>query len=395
MKHTCLGIDVGKSTLHVCWSLKTLTPREWPVQILSYKDNPNWWQDLLGWIKPHGIVCFEPTGWHLVAPLIGVITQNTNAEVWLCGHGTTGRVRNVHIGTAKTDEFDARALALVATWIADDQTPQNCRRHNLELEQQVQRLRSLVNHRQRLIKEGTRLTNRLHAFAHSIFPEIDLRFEAWYPVAVQGFITPKQIKQYVGDLPEQRDRRTTRSIERLAERLPDLEAPPYAVEAIKTTSSARAQNDWELAQVEEMIRNRCTRPPFEDTTARLLTIPCSGGDPVNVAPFHVACHGLLGTMTPDQVKSAIGISAATDTSGSIDKTRAKKGGYGPAQQRLYTWAMSLVQGQTPDNPVKDYHNRLMERGDKHRPFRSTRAKLATLMSGVARSPEGYKYDPVR
>ena len=391
MKHTCLGIDVGKSTLHVCWPLVTESPNGWPVQVLDYAATPEWWQQLLNWIAPHAIVAFEPTGWHLVAPLIGVITQYTNAEVWLCGHGMTGRVRDVHIGRAKTDVYDARALALVATWIADDKAPHNVRRHNLELEQHVQRLRSLVNHRQRLVKTSTRLINRLHAFAHSIFPEIDLRFETWFPLAVRGFITPRQIKQYVLDLPEQRDRRKTRMVERLADRLPELDPPPYALEAVKTTVSSCRQNDWELRQVEMMIRNRCTEPPFDEVTARLLTIPCSGDDPVNIAPFHVACHGLLGEMTPDQVKSAIGISAVTDTSGSIDRTRAKKGGYGPAQARLYTWAMALVKESTPSNPVQLYHYRLKQRGDKHRPFRSTRAKLATMISGVARSSQGYAY----
>jgi hypothetical protein len=95
MKHQCLGIDVGKSTLHVAWPIKTAEPRDWPVRLLDYQLDSHWWEVLIGLVAPHAIVAFEPTGWHLVAPLVSVISQYTNAEIWLCGHGTIGRVRSV------------------------------------------------------------------------------------------------------------------------------------------------------------------------------------------------------------------------------------------------------------------------------------------------------------
>jgi hypothetical protein len=390
MKHLTIGIDVGKSTLHISYPAPDTSVREWPVQIITYQDNPNWHQTLIDLIAPGAIVAFEPTGWHLVAPLVSVISQLTSAEIWLVGHGTTGRVRDVHISTAKTDEFDARALALAATWIADGNPPANCHRHNLPLEREVQRLRTLVNNTSRATKQQTRLTNRLHAFAHAMYPEIDIRFNTWLPLALQGIITPNAIKDYVADMPTDRDRRKTRRIEQLAANLPDIDVPTYAEESIQTTVHEIDEIARRLLQLRQQINFLCTREPFAETTRRLLTIPGAGGDPTRIAPFHVACHGLLDQMTPDQVKSSVGISAKTDTSGSIDRTRAQKGGYKPAQAQLYLWTMRLLSATTPPNPVQQYFERIKANGKK-KPFRAARAKLATIISGVARSPEGYKY----
>ena len=71
-----------------------------------------------------------------------------------------------------------------------------------------------------------------------------------------------------------------------------------------------------------LVREICLNAPFNETTRRLLTIPGSGCEAVNIAPFHVAAHGLLGEMTADEFKSAIGISAKTDTSGSVGMRKA-------------------------------------------------------------------------
>lgn len=348
-----VGIDIGKKAIHVCVPALEAEPRDWHVVELNYADNPAWHTDLANMLAPGAIVCFEPTGYHLAAPIITVLTQMTDAQIWLVGHGTTGRVREVHISRAKTDAFDARAIALIATWIADDNSPPaHCRRHNLLLEEQVQELRTHVNELQRLTKATTRLKNRLHAYAHAMHPALDIKFGTWLKLATgQGIVTPAEIKAYAANPPENMDGRNLRYIKALAEALPDIVPPPYTRHIVYETLADLDRTELRIHDVRALITHIVTSPPFDEVTRRVLTIPGSGDDPVNIAPFHVAAHGLLGQMTADEFKACVGISAKTDTSGSIDKTRAMKGGYSPAGTQLFMWAMRLLQME--DNPVSD------------------------------------------
>lgn len=386
---TALGIDIGKATLAVCAPIPGQPPRAWPVSTLDYKAQPYWWQQLIALLAPGAVVCFEPTGYHLAAPIIAVLDQLTDAEIWLVGHGTSGRVRELHVARAKTDEMDARAIALVAQWVSEGNPPPGTRRHNVQLEQQVLGLRTLVNNLARVTKTQTRLTNRLHIFAHALFPQIDIQFETWLKLAMQGVITPGDIHAYVAALPAKRDRRTTMTVEKLARALPPIESPAYAAHSIAATlPQLIAANDDE-AYLRAQITAIVTAPPFDEITRRVLTMPGLSG-PVSVAAYHVAAHGLLGQMTPDELKSAIGISARTNTSGGIDNTRAMKGGYMPAMTSLYMWARFMLTPTAPDNPLKPYQERLKARGKKNA-FRATRAKLASIMASVAADPQGYRY----
>jgi hypothetical protein len=385
---SALGIDIGKSTLALCTPVPGQQPRHWPVTTLSYKEQPDWWRILIAMLNPGAVVCFEPTGYHLAAPIMAVLDQMTDAEIWLVGHGTSGRVRELQVARAKTDEMDARAIAVVAQWVSAGMPPPGTRRYNVQLEQQVMGLRTLVNNYARVTKTKTRLTNRLHAFAHALFPQIDIKFETWLALAKQGFITPCDIHAYVDSLPEERDRRTTRQIELLAAALPPIEPPIYAARTIADTLPQLIAAEDEAAYLEGQITGIVTAPPFDEVTRRVLTMP-GISRPMSIAPYLVATHGLLGEMSPDEVKSAIGISAKTNTSGGIDKTRAMKGGYKPAMTALYMWAQYLLTPTAPDNPLKPYQARLKERG-KRNAFRATRAKLATLLAAVAADPNGYR-----
>ena len=87
--------------------------------------------------------------------------------------------------------------------------------------------------------------------------------------------------------------------------------------------------------------------------------------------------------------SAVGAVPRTYESGATDKTRLIKKGYRPAVDAVYLWTMRMTSPNFPPNPVRDYHNR----DDKPRRIFKSRNKLARTLSGVCRSPEGYRYQP--
>jgi len=386
-RRAVVGIDIGKTSIHLCSPQLGKSPNQWDVIQIDLTE-PNWWVQLLDFAPSGSVVAFEPTGYHLSAPIVTVLTQMGQAEIWYVGHGTTGRVREVHVSIAKTDAMDARALAMVAEWINNGSPPANTRRHDLVREQEVQALRTLVNNRGRLLKTTTRLQNRLHAYAHAMFPAVDRKFTTWLPLASAGVISPAQIKAYVKSFPPETDHRRITHIKRLADALPEIDVSPFVVETIRNTAGELDYIQVEIQRLEGQIRSIVLAPPFGEITRRVMTIPGAGKDPVRIAPFHVAAHGLLDSLTPDEFKACIGISAKTSQSGSIDNTRAMKGGYQPAANELFLWTMRMLSGKVGSNPVEEYNERIKRRG-KAKPFRATRAKLAMLISGVARSPGGY------
>lgn len=382
------GIDIGKKQLHISTPTPA-HPRDWPVLVIDFADRPDWHRIMQEAIAPGAIVAMEPTGIHLSSPVITVLTQLCAAHVWYVGHGTTGQIRDTHISTSKTDHFDARALAMAAEWIAAGKPPGRARQHDTTLEAEVFDLRQLVNNRRRQTRTSARLTNRLHAYAHALYPALDQKFTTWLRLARQGIITPRQIIDYAADFPPDTNYRQNRWVDALAQWLPPVNTPEYlrynVADAIAELEIVEAHQAALTADIETIMSS----PRFAETTRRLMTIP-SAGSPANLAPYIVATHGLLAEMHPDEVKAAIGISARTDTSGSKDRTRASKGGYKPAGEALYMWALLLCNPNAKPNPIRDYHQKISST-NKWKPFRATRAKLAKLISGVARSPEGYQY----
>jgi hypothetical protein len=382
-----IGIDIGKKSICISFHVPDKPPKLWPVVTLTYATDLDWHGTLSDLIDPNAIVCFEPTGYHLSAPVMNVVRHfRPNAQVWLAGHSVVGYIRTSEVAAAKTDEMDARTLALVAYKVGQGDIPRTVRRHNPTLDEHVQALRSLVNNRGRVVKTTTRLTNRLHAFAHAIHPMLDIKFTTWLALAHQGIIDPADIHAYIDSQPDINGQRLG-FIKRLAAHLPAIQAPPAAYDEVIRTIKQLATADAQRIELDNRISNVVSAPPFGEVTRRLMTMP--NATLTRIAPFHVASHGLLATMTPDEFKACCAIAALSNTSGSIDRTRAMKGGYKPAGTELYTWALSLVSSKAPDNPVKQYYQRLKSREDKNKEFRATRAKLAMLISGVARSPEGY------
>lgn len=385
-KYPFIGIDIGKAGLHVCYP-EGDDPRSWPVMEFEYKTNTDWHWRLSEMLQPQAIIAYEPTGSHLSAPVTNVLLHFAQEpQIWLIGHGTTGKIRETFISTAKTDVLDARSLCLAAQMIRRGERIERSRRYDPGMEEQVQYLRALVNERSRARKTTTRLKNRLHSFAHAMHPLLNIRFGVWIQLAMEGWITPKQIIEWKAQLPEDRDRRVTNFKEKLAEQLPEIDVPQFAAVNAADTIQQLDEAEARAQILEAEIRLIVTSPPFDVVTYRVLRLPGSGGDPLRVAPYHVACHGQLENMTPDEVKSAIGIAATTSTSGSINKTRAKKGGYKPAMTDLFMWTNQLLTPSAGENPIKTYFDGLKARGKKY-PGRAARAKLARMISGAARNTE--------
>jgi transposase len=390
MQHQSIGIDIGKSQIHVSHPSSD-DPKSWQVVVLDFKDQPDWHNQLLSMIADQAVVCLEPTGYHLSAPIANLIlTYRPNASIYHVNHSTVGNVRSANIATAKTDHMDARALALIAHQLSNGGDLRGVRLYNPDLDHHVQALRSAVNNRRRIIKTTTRLKNRLHAFAHAVHPMLDIKFKTWLWLASQGIIDPHDITSYLLDLPDGINSKRLQYIKALHATLPaKLCAPPAVRDEILRTIDQLQTADDQLTDLEEQIKYLLFNPPFAEITRRLLTIPASSI--TRIAPFIVASNGLIEHMTPDQFKACIGANPLDNTSGTTGRTKISKKGYKPAREELYTWALGLVTPNAHDNPIRRYHERI-SKNNKWKPFTATKAKLANLISGVARSPEGYKFN---
>lgn len=258
------------------------------------------------------------------------------------------------------------------------------------LDETVQALRSLVNNHRRVTKTTTRLTNRLHAYVHSIHPLLDIKYSTWLGWAnSHGLIDPADIHSFLAsEEARTMDGRRLVHLQKLAQYLPFITASTASYNEIMRTIGQLATAEAEVKSLAADIEQMVTAPPFAEVTRRLLTIPTANA--TEIATFHVAAHGLLDQLTPDEFKACIGIAARSNTSGSIDRTRAQKGGYTPAKDALWMLATRLMHPNQRPNSLYTYHERLKARPDKNKEFRATRAKLAQIISGVARSPEGYK-----
>jgi hypothetical protein len=384
--YTLLGIDISKDSLALCAPVEDIKPRQWPVLPLDLK-HPDWWQPFNQLIAPGCIVVAEPTGWHYLQPVATALkTWTPSAQLWLITHQAAAQIRQAHIAAQKTDALDARALALVAQLIAAGQPPRHVRQYNHDLEEQVTVLRLYVNTRTRLVRQATRTLNQLDAFGHALWPELNYRKTTWHSLIDEGVITPAQIKAFAASLrpTEELSRQRIHFIKTLAAALPDIEVPAAAVLSIQRLHTQLRQITREQNEVEGIIHVLIHAYPFAAITRRWETVPKVSAEAI--AALHVATHGQADQITPDEFKAAVGAFPQLEHSGKMQKSKATKKGYRPAINAVYMWAARLVSPNAPDNPIRRYHQK---KGD----FPATKAKLARLLSGVARNPAGYHFDP--
>lgn len=372
------GIDVGKEGFDLCYATEG-NPAKWKVQHVSYAADD--WTAALKALDGY-TVAIEPTGWHYSAPIVAVL-QQARAHVWFIDHAVTGQQRNLTVSNNKNDQMDARALAVIADNIQRDQPPRRARPYDPDRDPAVTALRLMVNQRAQLLKDRTRSTNRARALGHSMHPALG-QSDTWFTLVRVGYVTPAEILagidgQAVGHLHPN----TWTAIGRLQRKLHPLPVHPVtrtrAVDAVREIDALTATIDQLEAAIEEVVT---LNPLFADVTARWLTIP--NITTMAAAAFHVAARGRAHEMTADEFKAACGQYPQRFASGKSDKSKPARRGNRSAMQAIHLITMQLVRENAQPNPIKDYHA-------KKQDFAATKAKLATLISGIARHDQPYTY----
>lgn len=380
-----IGIDIGKTSIHVGHPTDDPNPKKWRVEEIAYSD-PAWHTRLIDLIAPDAVITAESTGYHLLAPLANLIrTRRPGAVLWQAEGSLTASYRGTWLSGSKNDRLDALALTIIARDLRVGAIPRRVRPFDHAAESAAQQLRLYVNTHERLTKEQTRLLNRLDTLAHSIWPTLALKKSTWLNAVRAGAITPQQIIALAAD-PKGISGNNKRYLKALAADLPDdIAADPHIEAAIRDLAAQLDEAAARIAANLAIIETIIYCPPFEHISRRWATIP--GAGTTYIAALHVPTRGMADQMTVDEFRAVCGINPRTSTSGSGDKTEASKRGYRPAKKALFLWTMNLVGPDAKDNPVRDYRATVKTKQD----FWAARSKLAKLLVGVALRPDGYTY----
>lgn len=386
-QHPVLGLDLGKASFVAAWPPETPTPaKRWPALEIHYK-NPDWWTDFLSMLAPDAILCAEPTGAHLLQPILNLLSRYApSARLYQVQGRTTAAYRENYVSASKTDRFDAIALAHIARDIANGQPPNRIFAYDPALELAVQRLRMLVNAHRRTLKTITREKNRLNILAFNLWPAF-AGSSTWLRAVRHGLVTPHQIKQFLAAdayPPPYHDNRARRHLAALAETIPDIDADPAIIESILAIEPALTAAELETHALETRIFHTIFEPPFATVSRRWFTRP--GAFPLAIASFHIATHGLTLDMTKNDFVAAITHGPRTNQSGAADKTRVTPAGYAPARANLHLWAQSLMTADHAEDSIYRYREAHAQRGARH-PFTAAKTKLCRELWGIAHNPE--------
>lgn len=387
-----IGIDVGKKQLHICVAnTNDNNPKaiaRWTVHVVDYED-PLWYQRLLALVPVGGVVALEPTGYHLIAPIITVLkTWQPTATIYQVSGATTGQIRKLFISSSKTDHMDARALAYIAGKIIAQTPPRTAVLLEPELEQHLQHLRLYVNAHVRLTKQTTRIKNQLSALGHGIFPQLNIKRTTWLRCVALGAVTPIEIHALVNNrsaYPELQDGRGFKFVEALANALPPIDGDSAIRDAIINLAHTLQSTEAELVITAEHITRLVEHPALIDVTNRWRTAPNIGD--YGIAALHIASNGKAHELERDQFVAAVGCAPATSRSGDQQRDAAATIGYRPAKTTLHLLTQTLLKETSRPNIVADY----FDTTTSQRRLAATRRKLASILSGIARSNEGWRY----
>lgn len=380
-----LGIDVGKSALTIAVSDPAAPPRSWPVASIDLED-PAWWRNLRAHVTPGAIIVIEPTGTHYMTPIFTALT-GLNCQLWLLNTTTTGKIRAVHISSAKSDRTDAQALALAATWIAQGRPPHGARPYGSN--DITATLRQLVNAHASASKNASRALNRLTQLAHALWPALAQHMPTYLKAIAADAVLPDEVRALAAfedlkSVPGYEHPATRAALQRLAEKLPPgLPAPDHrdAIIALHANLSALRT---EIAALESAITAEIEKPELAEVTRRWRTIPSTSD--LAIAALHVATHGRAQDFTRDEFRAAAGAHPKRRQSGDHVTARKTKAGYRPAMKNLYLWTLRLLRTDRRPNPVAAYFDSV----HTNRRMQAAVGKLARILHAVARDPSGYR-----
>lgn len=379
------GIDIGKSALTVVTSDNSKPPHAWPARNIELQ-SPEWWQELRSLIPPGSIVVAEPTGTHYLTPILTALT-GLNCQLWLLNTTTTGKIRAVHVSSAKSDRTDAQALALAATWIAEGRHVHGARPYGSD---PTARLRQLVNNHENKSKSITRAENRFLQLAHAIWPTLAQQKSAYFRAVSANAITPDEILSLAAhpnldELPQYQKSAARTALYNLAEKLPHgLPTPDHLREQIAALHNSITTLSAEKDELYNQIVAEIEKPPLAEVTRRWRTVP--GASDLAIAALHVATHGNAQDFTRDEFRAAVGAHPKTRQSGNRIISQQTKSGYRPAMKNLYLWTMRLIKSQHRPNPVASYFDNVQT----NRRQAAATGKLAKILHAVARDPDGYR-----
>ena len=392
-----VGIDIGKSVLAVAQSHPTLPPHKWRCELIRL-DDANWHHTLRALVPAGAIVTAEPTGTHYLTPILTAL-RDRNVTIWQVPTTTTKHIRAVHISSGKSDRTDAQALALIATWIAQGRHVHGAYPLDIVLNDEVAALRALINAHARMTRSRTRLLNQLDQLGHSLWPALAQAKIAWLRAVSADAITPDEVRALaarddLATLHAYRHPAARAALRKLAATLPDdVPASPRTRASIADLHDQVLTLTAQIAQNAETITTTVQRPPYEDITARWMTVPYAvpktgelPGNLIAIATLHVATKGRADTFSRDEFKAAIGAHPKTRQSGDrITRERVKKG-YRPAMVATRMWTLTLVSPRVQENPIRRYYASVKS------PYRMQAAvgKLARILHAVARDPAGYR-----
>ncbi|MFQ3660658.1 MAG: transposase [Anaerolineae bacterium] len=378
-----VGIDIGVSGFHLCVPASArVDVRDWPVWYISYEKMPDWRDRVKALIGDGTVVLAEPTGWNYLAPVAYLVARETRGEMWLIEHSRTTAVRGILNFGHKTDLMDTRAIAYAAMQLTISRLFAGCWPFDPVKNDELLRLRFLVNGHYKATADRTRFTNRLRHIGHSIAPELN-QGGAWFTCMGSGAFTPEQIHALdLSGLPAV----TRRAIERLRTRVPaHLFVPAPVLGALFEAWRGYTDADARIRTLNDEIVSAALAGSFADQFRKLMTFPLAA--PVTCAAIIVATKGNGDQMRVPEFRSCLGVIPKLHTSGQVNKTRAARRGYKPAMKGLHMWAQGLTAAKAPDNVVRRYFAGGEKAGGKK--FMATKARLALALRGVLRSEHGY------
>jgi len=249
-------------------------------------------------------------------------------------------------------------------------------------------LRSLILQRQQYVKTATQVTNRLHQFLLSIFPEAEAKYFTKLLRIIPHYPTPEDIVnshglkgvKYISTETEQ-------TILKLASNTIGVPGKLYR-DIILVLSRQREDALARCKSIDKFIEKEVITHPYGAT---LLSFPCIGL--ITAATVISVVNDINRWPDKKKLKKALGIYGVLRQSGARrGKYRLGKEGSKHARSALFRVVSRCIQEHAPNSDFKDYYLRQVGRGKpKLKALFSTMGKLAEVIYHCLKTGELYEY----